>query len=71
MHLKFSNTPSSRENARDASASTRNSARAAQPLLTTLGYAEPRFLTANSGFGRLWDPGLLDRLQAPLTRFHD
>ena len=24
-----------------------------------------------AGFGRLWDPGVFDRLQVPLTRYHD
>jgi len=26
---------------------------------------------AEDFFGQLWTPGLLDRLQAPLTRFHE
>ena len=31
----------------------------------------PAVATATPVAPRLWDPGLLDRLQAPLTRYHD
>jgi len=27
--------------------------------------------TAEPGIGSLWSPGLLDRLRAPLTRYHE
>ena len=31
----------------------------------------PAVATATPVTPRLWDPGLLDRLQAPLTRYHE
>jgi hypothetical protein len=43
--------------------------RSAQYLTRSLALASPRF--AFRPLGSLWDPHLLDRLQAPLTRYRD
>jgi hypothetical protein len=39
---------------------------------TTSAYARPAYaFSAEPDFGSLWDPNVLDRLHAPLTRYHE
>jgi len=41
------------------------------PGLTTPTFASSLALVGGSFAGRLWTPGLLDRLQSPLTRYRE
>lgn len=67
MNSKYSNANPTRSAAtkRTIRTSGTNTGAATRPY--RLG--DLRFAAA--GFGRLWDPGVFDRLQVPLTRYHD
>jgi hypothetical protein len=34
-------------------------------------FGDPRFAAKEDFFSQMWAPGLLDRLQVPLTRYHE
>ena len=67
MNSKFSNSRQNRSEGtkRTTRSSNSNPEFGARPSRVS----DLRFEAA--GLGRLWDPGIFDRLQVPLTRYHD
>lgn len=67
MNSKFSN---SRQSPSDTVKRTTRSSNS-NPGFGSRPYRNSDLRFEAAGFGRLWDPGVFDRLQVPLTRYHD